>query len=206
MTDEHEMTMKDGFTENEVDTLMPASGSSLVGSSPNMDELRKTFDRRLSYWLESVEGYGSPVLENLRNGKGVFPNPGGDQLIIVRHIPFYSLCEHHLAPFFGVASVGYLPDETLIGLSKINRVVDAFARRLQVQERLTRQVSEFLHEVLQASGVAVRVEARHMCMESRGVRHQGQTTITTALQGKLRGRKAQQEFVAAVQVPLPNHL
>ena len=198
--------MRDGFTAEEVTYLKPGYLPIKASGTPNYDDLLETVDRRISYWNSMTSGYDDGELTKLRKGKGVFPNPGADQLVIVRHIPFYSLCEHHTAPFFGVASVGYLPDQKVIGLSKINRVVNAYARRLQIQERLTRQVAEFLYELLACQGVAVRVEARHLCMEARGVQQQGQTTITTSLQGKMRDKQAQQEFVSAVQVPLPRQL
>src|SRR3954447_23460104 len=111
---------------------------------------------------------------------------GYDELVLVRDVPVQSVCEHHLLPFTGVAHVGYLPGERILGLSKLARVVELFARRPQVQERLTQQVAGWLQEQLSPRGVGVVVEAEHMCMTLRGVRSPGSTTITSALQGLLR--------------------
>nr|WP_294692048.1 GTP cyclohydrolase I FolE [uncultured Friedmanniella sp.] len=116
-----------------------------------------------------------------------FPNDAGyDELIIARSIPVQSVCEHHLLPFVGVAHVGYLPGDRILGLSKLARVVELFARRPQVQERLTQQVADWLSEKLSPRGVGVVVEAEHLCMSTRGVRAAGTSTITSALHGRLR--------------------
>jgi GTP cyclohydrolase I len=116
-----------------------------------------------------------------------FPNDEGyDELVVARSIPFASLCEHHLLPFSGHAYVGYLPDERLVGLSKLARVVDHFSRRLQVQERLTAQVANFLQGALAPKGVGVVLEAEHLCMSLRGVRAEGSRTVTSALKGIVR--------------------
>ena len=127
-----------------------------------------------------------------------FPNDGGyDELVVAREIPFHSLCEHHLLPFVGVAHVGYLPGERIIGLSKLARVVDYFARSLQVQERLTTQVAGWLERELQPKGVGVVLEAEHLCMSLRGVQKQGATTVTSALHGLVRDDpRTRQEFLA----------
>jgi GTP cyclohydrolase I len=127
-----------------------------------------------------------------------FPNDGGyDQLVVARGIPFHSLCEHHLLPFVGVAHVGYLPGERILGLSKLARVVDYFARSLQVQERLTTRVAEWLQQELQPKGVGVVLEAEHLCMSLRGVQKQGATTVTSALHGLVRDdARTRQEFLA----------
>ena len=127
-----------------------------------------------------------------------FPNDGGyDELVVARSIPFHSLCEHHLLPFVGVAHVGYLPGERVLGLSKLARVVDFYARGLQVQERLTTQVAAWLEDTLQPKGVGVVLEAEHMCMSLRGVQKQGATTVTSALRGHVRDdARTRQEFLA----------
>jgi len=127
-----------------------------------------------------------------------FPNEEGyDELVLVRDIPFQSLCQHHLLPFHGVAHVGYLPGERILGLSKLARVVEHFARRLQVQERLTQQVAACLDENLRPKGVGVVLEAEHQCMSLRGVRANGSRTITSALRGTMRTDPAtRQEFLA----------
>ena len=127
-----------------------------------------------------------------------FPNDDGyDELVVARDIPFHSLCEHHLLPFTGVAHVGYLPGERIIGLSKLARVVDLFARRLQVQERLTKQVADWLERELAPRGVGVVLEAEHMCMSLRGVQKPGASTVTSALGGLVRDdSRTRQEFLA----------
>src|SRR5215211_8290897 len=129
-----------------------------------------------------------------------FPNDGGyDELVVARAIPFHSLCEHHLLPFVGVAHVGYLPGERIVGLSKLARVVDLFARRLQVQERLTKQVANWLEDQLAPRGVGVVMEAEHTCMVIRGVQKHGSETVTSALHGLVRDdARTRQEFLSLV--------
>jgi GTP cyclohydrolase IA len=130
-----------------------------------------------------------------------FPNDEGyDELILARDIPIHSLCQHHLLPFHGVAHVGYLPGERILGLSKLARVVELFARDLQVQERLTRQTADWLQENLAPKGVGVVIEAEHLCMSLRGVRAAGARTVTSALHGALRAddRSRQEFFTLAV--------
>jgi GTP cyclohydrolase I len=129
-----------------------------------------------------------------------FPNDAGyDELVVVRDIPFHSLCMHHLLPFHGVAHVAYLPGERIVGLSKLARVVELFARDLQLQERLTMQVAAFLEEHLQPKGVGVVIEAEHLCMSLRGVQKAGTRTTTSALLGLLReDPRTRQEFLSLV--------
>jgi GTP cyclohydrolase I len=125
-----------------------------------------------------------------------FPNDEGyDELVLARDIPFHSLCEHHMLPFKGVAHVGYLPGERIVGLSKLARVVELFARGLQVQERLTKQVADWLQDQLDPKGVGVVMEAEHLCMSLRGVRAEGSRTVTSALHGLLRAdHRSRAEF------------
>jgi len=127
-----------------------------------------------------------------------FPNDGGyDELVVAREIPFHPLCEHHLLPFVGVAHVGYLPGERIIGLSKLARVVDYFARSLQVQERLTTEIARWLETELRPRGVGVVLEAEHACMSLRGVRKSGATTVTSALFGVVRDdQRTRSEFLS----------
>ena len=127
-----------------------------------------------------------------------FPNDEGyDELVLARDIPFQSLCEHHMLPFHGTAHVGYVPGDRILGLSKLARVVELFSRDLQVQERLTQQVADWLDENLQPKGVGVVIEAEHLCMSHRGVRAQGARTITSAVHGLLReDARSRQEFFA----------
>src|SRR5215510_6264910 len=131
-----------------------------------------------------------------------FPNDEGyDELVLARDIPFHSLCEHHLLPFHGTAHVGYLPGARILGLSKLARVVERFARDLQVQERLTQQVANWLRDELQPKGVGVVLEAEHLCMSLRGVRAPGARTITSAVHGRLRDdARSRAEFFALAGV------
>jgi GTP cyclohydrolase IA len=132
-----------------------------------------------------------------------FPNDEGyDQLVLARDIPLHSLCQHHLLPFTGVAHVGYLPGARILGLSKLARVVEMFARRLQVQERLTKQVADWLQDHLEPKGVGVVVEAEHLCMSMRGVQARGCRTVTSALHGLLReDGRSRAEFFALSGAP-----
>lgn len=113
-----------------------------------------------------------------------FENDMGQEPVVVTGIPFYSLCEHHAAPFFGTAKIGYVPNKTIVGISKIPRVLDMFSKRLQNQERITKQVAEYIMEKINPLGVAVCIEARHLCMEMRGVKKCGANTVTTYFSGK----------------------
>ncbi len=125
-----------------------------------------------------------------------FKNEGTDEMVAEVGIPFYSLCEHHLAPFFGTAVVAYIPDKRIVGISKLCRTVDHFARRLQVQERMTMQIADMLQEKLAPRGVAVMLRARHMCQEMRGVRKSGVETVSTCLKGVFLEQPAtRQEFM-----------
>jgi GTP cyclohydrolase IA len=131
-----------------------------------------------------------------------FPNDEGyDELVLARDIPFYSLCQHHMLPFKGVAHIGYLPGDRILGLSKLARVVELFARDLQVQERLTKQVADWLQEQLAPKGVGVVLEAEHLCMSLRGVQAAGSRTVTSALHGLLReDHRSRAEFFALTGV------
>jgi GTP cyclohydrolase I len=165
------------------------------GEDPERPGLLETPYRFARAWLEWTDGYGvepASVLKEFDDGA-----EGCDQLVIVKDIPVYSHCEHHLAPFWGVAHVGYIPNRKIVGLSKLARLVDVFAHRLQVQERMTNQIANALQEVLEPTGVGVMIRCRHMCMESRGVRRKGAETITSALRGAILDEpEARQEFYA----------
>src|SRR5687767_400504 len=136
-----------------------------------------------------------------------FPNDDGyDELIVARSIPFHSLCMHHLLPFHGVAHIGYLPGERIIGLSKLGRVVEYFSRDLQIQERLTTQVADWLQDELQPRGVGVVLEAEHLCMSLRGVQKAGARTVTSALRGLVRDdARTRQEFLSLTTRTFHDH-
>jgi GTP cyclohydrolase I len=163
-----------------------------LGQDPDQEQLRQTPRRVAAAYAELL----SPQPFDLTT----FANDEGyDELVLARDIPFQSLCEHHLLPFHGVAHVGYLPGDRIVGLSKLARVLERFARRLQVQERLTQQVADYLDSLLQPAGVGVVIEAEHQCMSLRGVRAHGSRTLTSALHGHLRrDPAARQEFFALV--------
>jgi GTP cyclohydrolase I len=169
----------------------------LIGEDPDREGLRETPARFLKAWQEYTRGYREKPEDILK----VFEDGAQsvDEMVIVRDIPVYSLCEHHLAPFFGRAHLGYVPDKRILGLSKMSRLVEVFARRLQVQERLTNQIADALDKYLQPLGVAVVIECRHMCMESRGVRHTGTATLTSALRGSIKtNADTRREFLALI--------
>jgi len=150
-----------------------------LGQDPASDHLVDTPRRVAAAYAEML----SPREFSLTT----FPNDEGyDELVIARDIPLHSLCQHHLLPFTGVAHVGYLPGERILGLSKLARVVEMFSRGLQVQERLTKQVADWLQDQLQPKGVGVVIEAEHLCMSLRGVQARGCRTVTSALHGLLR--------------------
>lgn len=150
--------------------------------------LVETPDRVAKAWEFATSGYGQDAGEILKTFKD--GAKGVDGMVMVKDIPFYSNCEHHLLPFFGTATVAYIPAGRIVGLSKLSRLVDIHARRLQVQERLTNDVAADLYRHLQPLGVGVIVKARHMCMESRGICQQGHVTITSALRGAMREQAA----------------
>jgi GTP cyclohydrolase I len=172
------MSDKEVFTENDWRRLL-----SSLGEDPNRPGLHETPARVAKAWKHWTSGYGQDPVEILK----AFEDGAEEynELIVVRNIPVYSHCEHHLAPFFGKATVGYLPNGKIVGLSKLTRLVDVFSKRLQVQERLTVQIANTLMEVLEPKAVGVVIKCRHMCMESRGIRTPGEETITSAMLGEL---------------------
>jgi len=152
-----------------------------IGEDTKREGLSETPKRVLKAWSEWTEGYNqdpSLVMKVFEDGAESY-----DEMVVVKDLPFYSHCEHHLAPFFGTATIAYIPNGKVIGLSKLGRVLNIFAKRLQVQERLTSQVAQALIDGLNPRGVGVLIKARHMCMESRGLNCQGHHTITSALKG-----------------------
>lgn len=150
-----------------------------VGEDVNREGLRDTPKRVAAMYEELLAGNRAKPEKHLTS---IF-NEDYDEIVLLRDIPFYSICEHHLMPFTGQAHVAYLPAGTVLGISKLARIVDSFARRLQVQERLTDQIADFLMTNLQPKGVAVVVEASHTCMTIRGIKKPGSTMVTSALRG-----------------------
>ena len=165
-----------------------------LGQDPTTEHLADTPRRVANAYAELL----TPTSFDLTT----FPNDEDyDELVVARDIPFQSLCEHHLLPFHGTAHVGYIPDGRILGLSKLARVVEMFSRGLQVQERLTKQVADWLDEQLAPKGVGVVIEAEHLCMSLRGVRAQGSRTVTSAVHGVLRDdSRSRQEFFALTGV------
>lgn len=169
-----------------------------IGEDPARGGLKETPERFLKAWREWGAGYRSDpadVLKTFEDGAEKY-----DELILVRDIPIYSHCEHHLAPFFGKAHIAYIPNGKIVGLSKLARLADGFARRLQVQERLTSQIAHALQDALTPTGVGVVLECRHLCMESRGVRAPGTSTTTSCLLGAMKDEgPARAEFMRLVR-------
>jgi GTP cyclohydrolase I len=196
MTTTPELRLVQGGAEFDVAGAERAVADLLValGHDPTAEHLRDTPRRVAAAYAELL----TPRSFNLTT----FPNDEGyDELVVARDIPFHSLCEHHLLPFKGIAHVAYLPGERILGLSKPARVVELFARRLQVQERLTKQVADWLEQHLRPKGVGVVLEAEHLCMTLRGVAASGSTTTTSALQGLLRtDSRSRGEFFALAGV------
>jgi len=172
-----------------------------IGEDPEREGLRRTPERIHRMYHELTAGYHVDPARLINDA--VF-EVGYSEMVVVKDIPFYSLCEHHLLPFFGSAHVAYLPQGRVIGLSKIPRIVEMYARRLQVQERLTQQIADFLMEHLEPEGVGVVVEATHLCAAMRGVRKPGTVMTTSAVLGLFRRNdKTRAEFFAHLERPAP---
>ena len=164
----------------------------LIGEDPTREGLLKTPERvakALQFFTEGYEKDANAILSSALFSEDY------DEMILVKDIEVYSLCEHHMVPFFGTAHVAYIPDGKIVGLSKIPRIVDVFARRLQVQERLTMQIRDAIEEVLAPKGVAVIIEAKHMCMVMRGVQKQHSSTSTSAVSGAFREAATRAELM-----------
>lgn len=172
---------------------------SLLGEDPTREGLLKT-PQRVSKAMQFItHGYSLNPVEIIRSA--MFKE-NHEQMVIVKDIELYSMCEHHMLPFFGKAHVAYIPNGTITGLSKIARVVDAFARRLQVQERLTTQIRDCIQEALDPLGVAVVIEAKHMCMMMRGIEKQNSVTTTSAFTGEFEKQATRSEFVKLISAKL----
>lgn len=166
-----------------------------IGEDPTRGGLAETPARVLKAWSEWTAGYAQDPKDILKTFEDGAKNV--DEIVMVRDIPLWSHCEHHLAPFFGHAHIAYIPDGKIVGLSKLARLVDVFGRRLQVQERMTNQIADAMQDHLTPKAIGVVLEARHMCMESRGIRRTGATTVTSAMRGAFLNKpEARAEFFA----------
>ena len=169
-----------------------------IGDNPGREGLQGTPKRIADMYTELFAGLDLDAKTELTVGFEV----GHREMVILRDIPFYSMCEHHILPFYGVAHVGYIPNKEgrVVGVSKLARVVEIFAKRLQLQERMTSQIADAIVEVLQPDGVAVVVQAEHLCMTMRGIKKPGSNVVTSATRGLFRSRAATRaEFLALVQ-------
>lgn len=169
-----------------------------IGEDVSRGGLTETPDRVVRAWEHWFSGYKQKpedVLKTFEDGAQDY-----DEMIVVREIPFYSHCEHHIAPFFGTATIAYIPDKKIVGLSKLSRLLDIYAKRLQVQERLTTQIVDALTKHLKPRGAGCIIKARHLCMESRGIEKQGHQTVTSALSGVFKTKpEARAEFMGLLK-------
>jgi len=193
----------DLFTNNQIDTgeVEAAVRQILqaVGETPDREGLKRTPERVARMYTELLSGYSVDPAAIINDALFEVKY---DEMVIVRDIEFYSLCEHHMLPFLGRVHVAYIPNGKVIGLSKIPRIVDLFARRLQVQERMTRQIADFIRDLLHPQGVAVVVEGLHLCMMMRGVRKHNARMTTSAMHGAFRANLAtRQEFLDNIARP-----
>nr|WP_246351544.1 GTP cyclohydrolase I FolE [Deinobacterium chartae] len=168
-----------------------------IGEDPNREGLLKTPERVEKAWEFLTGGYQQSLFEVANDA--VF-QAEGSEMVVVKDIEFYSMCEHHMLPFFGRAHIGYIPNEKILGLSKFARITDMFSRRLQVQERITTQIAEAVQELLQPQGVGVVLEGIHLCMAMRGVQKQQSSTTTSSMLGVFReDARTRAEFIQAIQ-------
>ena len=173
----------------------------LIGEDPTREGLTKTPTRVFKAFEFLTSGYKQDPKEVLN--QALFES-SNNEMVIVRDIEFYSLCEHHLLPIIGRAHVAYIPDGKVVGLSKIPRLIEVYARRLQIQEQLTEQIAEAISEVIEPKGVGVVLQARHMCMEMRGVQKAYSSTTTSALRGIFLKEKTRKEFFDIINAPQTN--
>ena len=169
-----------------------------IGEDPNREGLLKTPKRVAKSWEFLTKGYHTEINEVIN---GAIFNEKYDEMVTINYIDFYSICEHHLIPFFGKAHVAYIPNGKVLGLSKIPRIVEIFARRLQLQERMTHQIANTLNDVLSPKGVAVVLQAQHMCMQMRGVEKQNSHATTSFMIGLFReDERTRKEFLDIISV------
>lgn len=175
----------------------------LLGEDPKREGLLKTPNRVAKALKFLTEGYDQDPKEILN--QALF-STSNDEMVLVRDIEFYSMCEHHMLPIIGRVHVAYIPDGKVVGLSKIPRIVNVYARRLQIQEQMTEQIADAILETIQPKGVAVVVHARHMCMEMRGVQKINSTTVSSALRGLFKSdERTRSEFYNLINTPTPSN-
>ena len=174
-----------------------------IGEDPDRDGLTATPGRMEKALAYLTKGYQEDPNEILR---GALFDVDYDEMVIVKDVEMYSLCEHHLLPFFGKVHVAYIPKGKIVGLSKIARLVEVFARRLQVQERMTRQIADAIQEAIAPQGVGVVIEARHLCMMMRGIEKQNSSTVTSAMVGVFQKKETRSEFLSLVRSSAPGSI
>ena len=194
---EHGFQRVDEYNKEQIDKISNSFKIIIgqVGEDSKREGLEKTPERAAKALQFLTQGYEQDASEILRSA--LFKEEH-QQMVLVKDIEMYSLCEHHLLPFFGKAHIAYIPNGKIVGLSKIPRVVDVFSRRLQVQERLTHQIRDCIQDSLEPLGVAVVIEAKHMCMQMRGVQKQNSTTTTSAFTGEFLKDATRKEFISLI--------
>ena len=192
-TEEYDENVTSGLIKNYKEAI------SLLGEDPDREGLQKTPERVAKAMQYLTQGYGMDARAILNSAKF---NEEVSEMIVVKDIEIYSMCEHHLLPFYGKAHIAYIPNGWITGLSKLARVVDVYARRFQVQERLTTQILEAIKDTLQPLGVAVVIEASHLCMMMRGVQKQNSVTTTSAFWGEFEKNETRSEFTKLISSKL----
>ena len=197
LTNEFGYTKKDIYNQDKIDSIAGFYKNILVnlGENPEREGLLKTPERVAKSLQYLTHGYDLDPVAILNSAKF---KEEYKQMVIVKDIEVYSMCEHHMLPFFGKAHVAYIPNHYIVGLSKIPRIVDAFARRLQVQERLTTEIRDCIQNTLNPLGVAVVIEAQHLCMQMRGVQKQNSITTTSAFTGEFENDRTRTEFISLI--------
>ena len=176
--------------EDEIRTIL-----NYIGDDPDREGLRDTPKRVVKSWQKLYGGYYQKPEDVL---KTVFNDGACDEMVILRNCEFYSTCEHHMLPFFGKAHIGYLPSGSVVGVSKLARLIEVYSRRLQIQEQLTTQIADSITKVLEAKGVMVILEAQHFCMTSRGVEKQESIMVTSAIRGHFKQTEVRAEFLSLI--------
>lgn len=196
-TNDDRYTKKDIYNQDKINSIADHYKNILVelGENPEREGLIKTPERVAKSLQYLTHGYDLDPVAILNSAKF---KEEYKQMVIVKDIEVYSMCEHHMLPFFGKAHVAYIPNHYIVGLSKIPRIVDAFARRLQVQERLTTEIRDCIQNTLNPLGVAVVIEAQHLCMQMRGVQKQNSVTTTSAFTGEFENDRTRKEFISLI--------